>query len=102
MGIFGWSYPPGAAGDPNAPYNQTDEPCAMCGKWSDDCICPECPECGEHGNPKCYVNSESDTRHGLLPSREQIVSLAEAAAQWAADNAAIDEAYLGGAEEKWP
>lgn len=23
MGIFGWSYPPGAAGDPNAPWNQT-------------------------------------------------------------------------------
>jgi len=22
MSIFGWSYPPGAAGDPNAPYNQ--------------------------------------------------------------------------------
>lgn len=26
MSIFGWSYPPGAAGDPFAPYNQTDEP----------------------------------------------------------------------------
>src|SRR5262252_58357 len=24
--IFGWSYPPGAANDPYAPYNQTDEP----------------------------------------------------------------------------
>ena len=22
MGVFGWSYPPGAANDPNAPYNQ--------------------------------------------------------------------------------
>ena len=22
MGIFGWSLPPGAAGDPNAPWNQ--------------------------------------------------------------------------------
>ena len=22
MGIFGWSYPPGAEDDPNAPYNQ--------------------------------------------------------------------------------
>ena len=25
MGIFGWSYPPGAANDPYAPYNQTDD-----------------------------------------------------------------------------
>ncbi len=26
MGLFGWSYPPGAANDPSAPYNQDDEP----------------------------------------------------------------------------
>ena len=26
MSIFGWSYPPGAANDPYAPYNQTEEP----------------------------------------------------------------------------
>lgn len=26
MSIFGWSYPPGAAGDPNAPWNQTSQP----------------------------------------------------------------------------
>lgn len=26
MGIFGWSYPPGAASDPYAPYNQDDDP----------------------------------------------------------------------------
>ena len=24
MGIFGWSYPPGAANDPMAPWNQAD------------------------------------------------------------------------------
>lgn len=29
MGIFGWSYPPGAANDPLAPYNQTDEPIGL-------------------------------------------------------------------------
>jgi len=26
MGIFGWSYPPGAANDPYAPYNQQEDP----------------------------------------------------------------------------
>ena len=26
MSVFGWSYPAGAANDPSAPYNQTDEP----------------------------------------------------------------------------
>jgi hypothetical protein len=26
MGIFGWSYPPGAANDPFAPYNEQEQP----------------------------------------------------------------------------
>jgi hypothetical protein len=29
MSIFGWSYPPGAATDPFAPYNQTYEPLSL-------------------------------------------------------------------------
>jgi len=33
--IFGWSYPAGAANDPNAPWNQED--------WDSD-ICPQCGE----------------------------------------------------------
>jgi len=34
--IFGWSYPPGAANDPNAPYNQDEG-------WTED-YCPTCLE----------------------------------------------------------
>lgn len=41
---FGWRYPPGAANDPNAPYNQPDP--------------PECPECGE------LVWTEDDHKKG--------------------------------------
>lgn len=33
---FGWSYPPGAEHDPNAPYNQV-EGCPHCGYQSCDC-----------------------------------------------------------------
>lgn len=34
MGIFGWSYPPGAANDPNAPWNQTgDDPIDLTEVW---------------------------------------------------------------------
>lgn len=38
MGIFGWSYPPGAEHDPNAPYNQEDLPeeCPVCKKPNAD------------------------------------------------------------------
>lgn len=43
MGKFGWSYPPGAASDPNAPYNQTDyviEDAIA----EHDLVCPACQE----------------------------------------------------------
>jgi hypothetical protein len=72
MSIFGWSYPPGAASDPYAPYNQEEGPCDVCGNFVDDCICPECPECGSHGDEWCYE------RHGLVRCRAQIESLAKA------------------------
>jgi hypothetical protein len=79
--IFGWSYPPGAANDPNAPWNQTDEgPCAVCGNGVEDCCCPECHVCGEQGNPKCYKplkceeHWEGPYGHGLKLNREQALS----------------------------
>lgn len=96
MGIFGWSYPPGAANDPNAPYNQTDDgPCNVCGQRLDECICPECPLCGDVGDPSCYIDYDEDitwTRtdmpkppHGLVRSFAQVALLAEAERQWAGD-----------------
>ena len=52
MGILGWDYPPGAAGGPNAPYNQDGATCPRCGLEVDEgCECPECPGCGEVGRP---------------------------------------------------
>jgi hypothetical protein len=46
MSKFGWSYPPGAANDPNAPYNQVDFVVedAIATK---DLICPVCQETAE-------------------------------------------------------
>lgn len=57
---FGWSYPPGAEHDPNAPWNQVDDYCEVCEKPVDKCRCPECPVCKVHGDPKCYQE------HGLV------------------------------------
>src|SRR5215467_14169339 len=54
---FGWSYPPGADLDPNAPYNQEDPPCDVCAQHVDNCICPECPVCGDVGNSDCYIDT---------------------------------------------
>lgn len=65
MGIFGWSYPPGAASDPNAPYNQVDPPCQLCGKFEDKCECPECSECGEIGCIEHLRNSDLIDRMNL-------------------------------------
>jgi len=79
MSIFGWSYPTGAANDPNAPYNQNDDgPCEVCGKATDDCICPECPVCENIGDITCYEN-----HHGMTRTKAQIDSLSNAEAGWA-------------------
>ena len=74
--MFGWSYPPGAANDPYAPWNQEDGPCAVCAKGVEDCICPECPACGETGNPSCYTGGHGALKIAL--TREQVISRQEA------------------------
>ena len=113
MGIFGWSYPPGAANDPNAPYNQIyDHPCQVCGQFESHCICPECPVCEAIGDPTCYGGMMQCSRcgvttqesinscifctdpsypvshspiegHGLVRTKAQIDSLSNAEAGWA-------------------
>jgi hypothetical protein len=72
MGMFGWSYPPGAASDFFAPYNQQEPPCEVCGRF--DCCCPECPRCGVAGDPHCYE------QHGLTRTPEQQTGAAALAA----------------------
>ena len=84
--IFGWSYPAGAENDPNAPWNQEEGPCEICGRFSVDCICPECPTCECVGDPTCYKE------HGLVRTKEQIDSLANAESQWEQE-AREDEEY---------
>lgn len=74
MSIFGWSYPPGAANHPNAPWNQVEPPCAVCGRFSDTCVCPECPVCEVPGEPTCYMNGEH-CGHGLQRSLDQMAGL---------------------------
>lgn len=99
--IFGWSYPPGAANDPNAPWNQTDQPCDICGKFPDDCICPECPSCGQIGELQCYDGfpAGAPNNHGLVRTAEQIASFAafvkEQDAQAADDKRQGDYYYVG-------
>jgi hypothetical protein len=84
--MFGWDYPPGAANDPSAPYNQQDPPCEVCAKSCDNCICPECPVCQSNGDPACYKN------HGLVLNAEQIQSQ-EAAKEQEKIEAAFWEDY---------
>jgi hypothetical protein len=110
MSIFGWSYPPGAENDPNAPYNQTDDgPCDVCGQSLDTCICPECPICQSVGDVRCYDDTEDRvffdgkwevvekdyTPHGLIRSFAQVALRLEAerleAEQAEADNLLWDE-----------
>ena len=96
MGIFGWSYPPGAANDPSAPWNQEEPPCKVCGLHVDDCICPECDACFAVGDPRCYSDYEREPKlpefdergpmvprlgHGMHRTEQQLESLAAFRAQ---------------------
>lgn len=94
MGIFGWSYPPGAANDPSAPYNQEEGPCAVCGEFEDKCICPECPECTSIGDPQCYKE------HGLVLTTVQKYSLAWNEALWEEQARQESAAYYHPPEEE--
>lgn len=40
MGIFGWDLPPGAAGDPNAPWNEKEPD--LCSKCNGDGLVSDC------------------------------------------------------------
>lgn len=67
MSIFGWSLPPGCGTLPG----EEEYPCAVCGRFEEKCICPECHECGSVGDPECYES------HGMELSQEQIESAEE-------------------------
>ena len=92
-GIFGWSYPPGCNGTPW----DDDQPCEVCGKDVDRCICAECKVCGCQGDPQCY-EQEQEQGHGLVRTAEQVESLRSEMDKWEAR--AREEAMT--AEEAWP
>ena len=71
--------------DPDRYYASQEQPCAVCGLWSEDCICPECLVCHEYGNPGCYIDA-FEHNHGLVRSQQQIDSLAEKKAAWKAED----------------
>ena len=67
MSKFGWSLPPGCS---KLPYDD-DYPCEVCGKFVEDCICPECPVCNTVGDENCYKE------HGLELTWDQKIAKQE-------------------------
>jgi len=53
----------------------TEQPCAVCAKDVDNCICPECRQCDSQGDPRCYAVEASCQ---LKLSREQVLSRMDA------------------------
>lgn len=45
-----------------------DQPCDVCHRMPDDCLCPECPRCGEVGQPRCYVDGEFAVERESTPT----------------------------------
>jgi hypothetical protein len=69
--IFGWDLPPGVS---MRDLDPPECPCDVCGRLSNDCICPECPICDVPGDPGCYLDG-SYTGHGLQRSLAQMAGL---------------------------
>ena len=67
MSKFGWDLPPGVTQRMIDEAYGHEEPCEVCGKFADECICPECPICGEVGRPECYGKIPDSLGHGLAP-----------------------------------
>lgn len=68
-----------------SPY-EGELPCAVCGKFVDDCVCPECPTCGVIGESRCYDEDEirqsfdpplSGPHHGLKLNIDQKIARQE-------------------------
>jgi hypothetical protein len=78
--LFGWSLPPGCGATPG----EEDCGCEVCGRNTDDCLCPECLVCFEVGRPECYTPVSSGGC-GCAKSLVQIASLIDAEAQRARD-----------------
>ena len=51
--MTGWNLPPGC-NVRDLPGAQ-DMPCAICWRFEDSCVCPECLTCGAYGDPECYA-----------------------------------------------
>ncbi len=71
MSIFGWSLPPGVTSSMTDPPEQ---PCEICGKFPDDCECPECPRCGMFG---CIDHEDEFHLRGRLERLEYLVRCAK-------------------------
>lgn len=68
------------------PPNLDDLPCDICGKFPDDCICPECPICSTQSDPECYLE------HGLVRTPSQEASF-EAFCKARDDETAAENTY---------
>jgi len=75
---FGWSLPPGCTARMIDEAAGVDQPCAVCCRPVDDCVCPECPVCGAQGDPACYADPPRVEGHGMRLTREQAVARQEA------------------------
>jgi hypothetical protein len=68
--VFGWSYPPGAANDPYAPYNQVDGPdivmlkeCTIEARKEHQCyLCGETIKVGEQYRYFVYIDYDNNRK----------------------------------------
>lgn len=89
--MSGYNLPPGVS---LRDIDPPEQPCAVCGFGTDNCICPECPKCQTYGDPVCYEE------HGLRRTDAQRIGFTKMQIAELKERIAEHEQYLQLLEDK--
>src|SRR5262245_9798360 len=99
--MTGFNLPPGCTTQMIDDAFGVEEPCAVCRRAIDDCICPVCPHCNTQGEPRCYVElNKTDKPCGLTLSTPQLIARTQYEIANLRDQIADHETYIQWLEEE--
>jgi hypothetical protein len=75
--------------------------CEACGKYCEECICPECPVCSSYGDKRCYKDATGDLPHVpvLEFTNQQLIGQAKLRIGMLKEQIQDEEMYIAYLEE---
>jgi hypothetical protein len=53
---------------------EEERPCEVCGRFSEECTCPECSVCHQIGNTECYIKHNLGTNNKWTYTETQTIT----------------------------